>query len=281
MALFLVKMGEAVFNRFAENLQEGNSTKRMQSVSEEGSIKRLKTASPRVHSYLEKVEVGTLNENMDSSLSPKFFNPMQDVKRSRANLPHWEQDAKVCFATFRLADSIPQEKLTLWENEKSAWLERNPKPWTDVQEAEYFERFGKVIDEYLDSGFGSCVLRETRHREIEENALRHFEGERYRLYAFVVMPNHVHVLFEPFPGFSVSEILHSWKRFSAREINRSLGEEGPLWQKESWDRYIRNEKHFFNVAKYIEANSPRFAFLGEAVSNRFRENTGEFVSRSG
>ena len=238
-------------------------------------MKRLKTASPKVYSHLEKVEVVTLNECMDSPLSPKFFNPMQDVKRSRANLPHWEQDSKVCFATFRLADSIPQEKLTLWENEKSAWLERNQKPWTDAQETEYFERFGKFIDEYLDSGFGSCVLREKRHREIVENTLRHFEGERYRLHAFVVMPNHVHVLFEPFSGFPVSKILHSWKRFSAREINKSLGKEGALWQKESWDRYIRNEKHFFSVAKYIEANSPTLAFLGEAVSNRFNKKSEE------
>ncbi len=248
---------------------------RRESASEEGLMKRLKTASPNGDSYLEKVEYETLNESMDSSLSPKFFNPMQDVQRSRANLPHWEQDSKVCFATFRLADSIPQEKLSLWENEKSAWIERNLKPWIDAQETEYFERFGKLIDEYLDSGFGSCVLRENRHREIVENALRHFEGERYRLHAFVVMPNHVHVLFEPFSGFSVSEILHSWKRFSAREINRSLGKEGALWQKESWDRYIRNEKHFFNVAKYIEANSPRLAFQGEAVFDRFAEDTQE------
>ena len=173
-----------------------------------------------------------------------FFNPMQEVDLTRANLPHWEQAGKLCFVTFRLADSMPQEKLKIWEYERDVWLNAHPQPWSDDEEAEYAEKFRNKIDECLDAGYGSCILRIKECREIVENTLKYFDGERYKIYAFVVMPNHVHVLFEPLGAFKIAEILHSWKRFSSQKLNEFLGKSGALWQKESWDRYIRNQKHF-------------------------------------
>jgi REP element-mobilizing transposase RayT len=110
-----------------------------------------------------------------------------------------------------------------------------------------------------------------------EGALLHFDGERYRLLAWVIMPNHVHVLVEPLSGFSVARLVQSWKSFTARRINLLLadGSEGPecragarrsqgrpsrgwrsraLWQRDYWDRFIRNERHLLTAIRYIEEN---------------------------
>ncbi len=80
-----------------------------------------------------------------------------------------------------------------------------------------------------------------------------FEAKRYRLAAWVVMPNHVHVLFETWQT-PLPKLLHSWKRHAALQINRLLGNTGPLWQEEYWDRRMRNEAHFNQAVHYIEWN---------------------------
>lgn len=90
------------------------------------------------------------------------------------------------------------------------------------------------------------------------DALRHFDGERYELASFVVMPNHV-VLFRPLDGYALGEIVKSWKGFTAREINKGMGKSGSLWQDEYWDRLIRSERHFHKVAEYIRKNPAKAA----------------------
>ncbi|HEV2425529.1 MAG TPA: transposase [Terriglobia bacterium] len=87
-----------------------------------------------------------------------------------------------------------------------------------------------------------------------ENALFFFDAARYHLHAWVVMPNHVHVLFTPEVGYTLSVILHSWKSFTASQANRLLGRYGRFWQEEYFDRYIRNQKHYLIVIDYIESN---------------------------
>ena len=87
-----------------------------------------------------------------------------------------------------------------------------------------------------------------------ERALLHFDEARYRLHAWVVMPNHVHVLITPFEGFTLSTILHSWKSYTAKEANRLLHRNGQFWQEEYFDRYIRTEEHYRRAVEYIESN---------------------------
>ena len=197
--------------------------------------------------------------------SPNYLDKSAEIKVKQANLPHWEQDGTTCFVTFRLADAMPQEKLDEWRAEKELWLKRNPEPWDMETEIIYHERFGEQINRYLDSNYGSCVLQEPQIRKIVEDPLAHFDGERYRLFAFVVMPNHVHVLFTPMPGNTISDILHTWKSFTAHSINKALELSGPLWQKEYWDRYIRNEHQFERTVDYIIDNNPELAKIGEAA----------------
>src|SRR6516164_5636980 len=141
------------------------------------------------------------------------FDEFADVEITRRNLPHWQQIGKTYFVTFRLADSIPSTKLSELESEREAWLRHHPEPWTDAERKEYYERFSAKIEEWLDAGSGSCVLREEHASAISADALKHFNGERYKLGAWVVMPNHVHAIITPLKGVDLSEILHAWKAY--------------------------------------------------------------------
>ncbi|MGI8431956.1 MAG: class I tRNA ligase family protein, partial [Chthoniobacterales bacterium] len=127
-------------------------------------------------------------------------------------------------------------------------------PWSAPDKRDYYERFSVPIERWLDAGYGSCLLREPGAARVVAEALEHFAGERYDLGAWVVMPNHVHALVTPKPGHDLSEILHSWKRFSAREINRARGKEGQLWQHESYDHIVRDEASLGRITEYIEGN---------------------------
>ncbi len=87
-----------------------------------------------------------------------------------------------------------------------------------------------------------------------QEALLKFDGERYRLLSWVIMPNHGHVILSPIVGFSVSEIMHSIKSYTAHEANKILDRTGQFWAKEYFDRYIRDQRHFANTIAYIENN---------------------------
>ena len=123
-----------------------------------------------------------------------------------------------------------------------------------MTETEYHERFSRQIDKWLDQGSGSCVLKKPANAKVVADALGHFDGEWYEIASFVVMPNHVHVMFRPLGDYALPDIVRSWKGFTAREINKRIGMTGALWQGEYWDRLIRSEWHFFKVAEYIREN---------------------------
>jgi REP element-mobilizing transposase RayT len=183
-----------------------------------------------------------------------FFDPSAPVTKRTRDLPHWEQNDVWCFLTWRLADSLPQSKLREFQTEKLAWLNLHPQPWTADIETEYHDRFAAQIDDWLDRGTGSCLLRDPRNAKIVANALLHFDKERYELDAFVVMPNHLHVLVKLFSEHPLEQIVKSWKGFTAQLINRRESRTGPLWQSEYWDRLIRTPEHFAKCAEYIALN---------------------------
>ena len=175
------------------------------------------------------------------------------------NLPHWHQDDKYVFITFRLADSLPQAKLKEYTDEKELWIKRHPKPWSDDEEYEYQEKFASTIDKWLDLNYGECLLKDPINRKIVEDALLFFDGERYNLKAFVVMPNHTHLLMQLKQGFNIECIMRSLKSFTAKGINKAMNRTGKLWQSEYFDRIIRSEEHYKHVLKYIVANDRNLA----------------------
>jgi hypothetical protein len=219
----------------------------------------------------EKPEVGD---------DPRLFIPYSErvhVQRFRINLPHWRQDDRTYFITWRLADALPQQKLKIWEAERKIWFEvhsiksrEEVESLPEAKRREYHRRFTAIIHAWLDAGYGSCALRDPSCAGIVEGSLRHFDGERYVLDDFVVMPNHVHFLVKPLPGFSLSELLKSWKGFTSREINMILGKSGTFWQKESWDHIVRSVAQLGHYRRYIAENH---------VKAKLRE--GEYALGSG
>jgi len=183
-----------------------------------------------------------------------FLNPFEDILIHRHHLPHWQQGNAWQFVTWRLAESLPAPILAEWTEEKAIWTRLHPQPWTEETQTEYHERFSARVDEWLDAGHGECLLRSPDCSHIVATALRHFDGTRYALGPFVVMPNHVHVLFQSQPGWPLPDIVHSWKSFTAKELNRRTGRSGSLWQQDYWDRMIRHATHWHACHHDILAN---------------------------
>ena len=192
--------------------------------------------------------------------SPNFYTGAGTISATRANLPHWNKRLTTCFATFRLTDSLPAEKILALEAARKTWLSAHPTPWTVEITKEYHSLFDENIQKWFDQGHGSCALRDLTNNRIVEDALWFFAGERYHLYAYVVMPNHVHVLFMPMGDNTISGILESWKRFTARRINEKTGKSGSLWQKESFDTLVRSDRHFKTIIRYIRENDLKKAW---------------------
>lgn len=182
------------------------------------------------------------------------MDPCSEIDVTKNRLPHWQQGKTWVFVIWRLGDFLPKTKLTEWKGEREIWLKFHPEPRDERTAAEYHDRFPRQINDWLDLGSGSCVLKDSASAKIVADALRHFDGERYALASFVVMPNHVHVLFCPLGDHALATILKSWKGFMAREINKRMGKTGRPWQDEYWDRLIRNEEHFIKVMEYIREN---------------------------
>ncbi len=189
---------------------------------------------------------------------PEFFHPDLPTNVKVHNLPHWQQGDAWLFLTWRLADSLPLIKIREWQHQREIFFKFYPEPWTDYVFKEYRKQFTDEIEEWLDRGIGECHLKYREVREIVSSALLHFDGERYDLNCFVIMPNHVHLLLRPLEPHKLSDIVKTMKSFSAREVNKILKREGSLWQRDYYDRLIRSAKQFSWVRNYIEKNPKNF-----------------------
>jgi REP element-mobilizing transposase RayT len=115
--------------------------------------------------------------------------------------------------------------------------------------------YRRRVERYLDQGAGECLLRRPDLASLVADAIRHFDGERYRLRVWVVMPNHAHAVLWPIPNHLLSDIVKTWKGFTAREANRILGRTGTtFWQPESFDHWIRNDEEMARICRYVERN---------------------------
>jgi REP element-mobilizing transposase RayT len=184
-----------------------------------------------------------------------FFNPGAPLEIHRGKLPHWRQESVIYFVTFRLGDSLPQSKLEWLRREKELWIRPNPEPHNCHQQDEFHQRFTEKIDRWLDAGYGSCILARPDCKAIMESSLRHFDGHRYELGEFIVMPNHVHAIVATIGEHQLTSILHSWKSFSAHEFNRILNSSGRIWLSESFDHIIRSAEYLKKFEAYIRNNA--------------------------
>ncbi len=193
----------------------------------------------------------------------EFFDPDGDLQITARNLPHWYQPGATYFITFRTADSLPKGGADLWYRRRNEWLSRQgirPESanWQaalrrlpDRLQHEFHGTFSRAFLEHLDKGHGACVLRRRDLAEIIANSLQHFDGERYLLGDFVVMPNHVHLLVGLLGSTEVEAQCYSWKKYTATRINRVLNATGEFWQAESFDHLVRNPAQFERFQRYI------------------------------
>jgi len=191
---------------------------------------------------------------MEGTAGYNFYDATQPLAILTGNLPHWRQQGVTYFVTFRLADSLPRSKLRQWLEERALWLASHAEPLTIEEKSEFWERFPARFHRWLDASYGSCILRRSDAKQVVEAALAHFHGSRYRLGEHTVMPNHVHAVIAPLADRTLSGILHTWKSYTAKEINRKLNWSGTLWQKESFDHIVRSPEQLERINQYIRDN---------------------------
>jgi REP element-mobilizing transposase RayT len=157
---------------------------------------------------------------------------------SRGYLPHFDDGLSLQCLTYRLGDALPSDVVArlrdLAADGGKCQLE---------------------IERCLAAGHGSCLLRIPQNAQIIVDNWRRFEDVRYHLHAWVVMPNHVHVLIEPLACWPLARIVQSWKSYTAKQIiPQADASAGRLWQPDYWDRFIRNGRHYLATVDYIHQN---------------------------
>ena len=201
-----------------------------------------------------------------AGVNPETANPLRSGVHTRGYLPHVKREGASYFVTFRLDDSLPQEVLLKFQAERAQRLRllasRTPDANPTAETQETIERdYRRQVERYLDQGVGSCWLRRPDIAELVANALRHFDGQRYLLSSWVVMPNHVHAVLWPMPNHLLGGILKNWKGYTSHEANQRLNRTGQaLWQPESFDRWIRTDDEKAQICRYV-VNNPVTARL--------------------
>jgi REP element-mobilizing transposase RayT len=195
----------------------------------------------------------------------RFYDPSLPVTVTNGHLPHWDQAGATYFITWRTADSIPKSVWERWRWQRSRWLrehEIDPDSLDWKRQVEglpedqrrAFRRFSKALETELDSCHGTCPFRNPDCAGIIATALKCFDGDRYLLGDFVVMPNHVHLLVGGIPRNQMLLQVESWKRWTGNQINKLHGWRGRFWQDESFDHLVRSEAAFLRLKRYIAEN---------------------------
>ncbi|MEH6491786.1 REP-associated tyrosine transposase [Halopseudomonas sp.] len=172
-------------------------------------------------------------------------------------LPHFDSPDSLQFISFRLVDSLPQQLLSQWHRDLAA-----------LPAIERLTELRQRMEACLDRGLGCCVLGHPAMAATLQQAFNHHDGKRYRLLAWCIMPNHVHVLIKP--EWPLAKIVQTWKVWSARrardhagQFNFALPARG-LWMRGFWDRYIRDERHLLAVVEYIHQNPVKAGLCAKA-----------------
>ncbi|PHQ36614.1 hypothetical protein [Rhodopirellula bahusiensis] len=190
----------------------------------------------------------------------------------RRNLPHIDVEGKASFITACLDGSLPAAGLKRIRAHRDEFDQRK-KP-LDLSDADWemkkHKLLFKLVDSILDGESPVTHLRDDRLAKIVADAFLHFAGERYTLFAFVVMPSHHHWVFLPDPTWAEQflaqqqdkekkrtpreGISHSIQSFTGTQCNRARGGEGAFWQAETFDHYARDQEELLRIIHYIEQN---------------------------
>ena len=195
-----------------------------------------------------------------------FFDPRAEYSILERRLPHWVQAGVVCFLTWRTNDSIPRDALDRWRNEREHWLRRhniNPVALNWRQQLqqlpadarnEFFQHFSTRWHQELDACHGDCVLKTPKLAQIVAESLRKFDGDRYELIDFVIMPNHLHIMAVFRDEATMLTQCENWKHYQAFQINREIKSSGRFWQQDGFDHLVRSSEQFEHFRRYIADN---------------------------
>ncbi len=202
----------------------------------------------------------------------------------RRRLPHWQPATAIIFLTWRLHGSLPREALERLAAER-ALLKKQPlrpgETGRDRAQRDSKGLFGLTDDMLASRSAGPTWLADDRIARLMVDNLFHYDGRLYTLHAFVIMPNHVHVLVHPLEkGESAGEakppatkpasrpvplsrITQALKGYVAYEANRLLARTGlPFWQDESYDHWVRSVAEYGRIVAYIENDPVRSGLAG-------------------
>lgn len=192
--------------------------------------------------------------------SIQYLNKKKYIDIWGHKLPHWFQENKTVFATFRLADSLPKERIEeLRDDIKRMREEMGAENSRDARLWQMMEK----VESWLNKGYGSCCLSDCSIRKVVSDALHHYDGKLYTLHSFIIMPNHVHVLLSPLDNQPVLNSLGKVKSYTAKIINGMTGQTGRVWQHGIFDRIIRDACDFTAKWDYIADNPkklPKYTF---------------------
>ncbi len=178
-------------------------------------------------------------------------------------LPHWHVDGGIFFVTYSLRDAVPTHQLKAMSKEREHRVhkleqagELTPKLLREIDD-EYLMR----ADELLDEHWGSRLLEEQAAAEIVAEAFEFFDGERYDLISWVIMPTHIHAALRARLQWRLSDIVGSWKSFTAKEIKKALGlSQKHVWQNDYYDRLVRTVEGLDRTREYIWENPENAGF---------------------
>ena len=182
----------------------------------------------------------------------------------RRNLPHFQPEGATLFITFRLSNSLPHEVVGRLQVEKDLAEKRiNLMIDTSEREKEQLKEQYRLFDLWENAlasvACGEKYLSNPRIAELVAESMHYRDGSVYYLEAFCIMPNHVHLVCTPLIGpggmvYTLSKIMHSLKRHTARKANQILGREGAFWQHENYDHYIRDAADLERIIEYVLLN---------------------------
>lgn len=186
-----------------------------------------------------------------------FLKTLDDVTtRTRGYLPHWELPGATYSVTFRLHGVLPRAAIERLQEERR-YIERaitgGVRPLTAVEELDVRGHMEQRYDDAMHTNVCVAHLSDPAIANLVAKVLLHFHNTRYRLEAWAVMPNHVHVVLTPFEPYELADILHSWKSYSSKRANELLGREGTFWHREYYDRIVRDERDMINTVEYVAA----------------------------
>lgn len=215
-----------------------------------------------------------------AAIKPQFSFPdlkLADVAVSHgALLPMWEANGAIYHISLHLSDSVPQDQLRAWIEERARIDERlkdviNPPSANERARLidDMREVYNDRVERYLQAGAGECLLRDQRVAEEVVRTLQYNNGKNYALHMYCIMPNHVHVIASGFAKGDLRAQIETWKKVSTHCANRLLRRKGAMWRRDEYTHIIRSQAEYQDQLSYVWHNPETAGLTTGFLRERF------------